>query len=192
MSSPEQLSSSPESVESHAESAAERLEALEKRGEQSPERSGEQKERAVETARAAAAEQAISKEKGGAEKGRKEPSGTPRRHGTISRKEKDASFKRHMKQVQSELSAPSRAFSKIIHNKAVEKTSDFIGATIARPDAILSGAITAFLLVLAVYLLARGFGYVLSGFETIAAFIIGWVLGIVYDYLKSVITGKPS
>lgn len=191
MSNPEHLST-PESRESNAEAAAERLEALEKQGEKSPEQSAEQKERTVESARIEAAEKAISKEKAGAEKDKKAPSTAPRRHGTISRKEKDASFKKHMKQVQGELSGPSRVFSKFIHNKAVEKTSDIIGNTIARPDAILTGAITAFLLVLAVYLLARSFGYVLSGFETIAAFVIGWILGIVYDYLKTVITGKPS
>ena len=95
-----------------------------------------------------------------------------------------------MSRVQAELTPSSRAFSKIIHAKPVEKTSEVVGSTIARPNAILSGAIVAFVLVLAVYLLAKNFGYVLSGFETIGAFIVGWVLGVLYDYFRVMITGK--
>ena len=95
-----------------------------------------------------------------------------------------------MKQVQSELPAPQRAFSKIIHNPVVEKTSEAVGKTIARPNAILAGSVVAFFAVLAVYLIAKNLGYVLSGFETIAAFIVGWLIGILYDYLRVMITGK--
>lgn len=95
-----------------------------------------------------------------------------------------------MARVQAEMSPPARVFSKIIHSKAVEKTSEVVGATIARPNAILSGAIVAFVLVLAVYLVAKNLGYVLSGFETIGAFIVGWVIGTLYDYFRVMITGK--
>ena len=97
-----------------------------------------------------------------------------------------------MKQVQTELSPTSRAFSKTIHNKAVEKTSEALGATIARPNAILSGAVMAFILTLAVYVTAKTIGYQLSGFETIAAFVVGWVIGIIYDYFRALVTGKSS
>lgn len=95
-----------------------------------------------------------------------------------------------MKQTQAELSAPSRAFSKFIHNPAVEKISEVAGNTIARPNAMLSGATFAFLLTLAVYLIARFNGYPLSGTETIAAFIAGWILGNLYDFFKTMATGK--
>ena len=59
-----------------------------------------------------------------------------------------------------------------------------------RPNAILAGAVVAFVLVLAVYLISKFYGYTLSGFETIGAFIVGWVLGILYDFFKVMITGK--
>ena len=42
----------------------------------------------------------------------------------------EASYKKTLDNVQKQLPAPSRAFSKIIHNSAVEKTSDAIGNTI--------------------------------------------------------------
>lgn len=104
--------------------------------------------------------------------------------------EEDVSFKATMKEVRSQMSAPSRTFSKVIHNKAVEKVSEGVGSTIARPNAILTGAIFAFILTLGVYLVAKNLGYPLSGFETIAAFILGWVLGISYDFLKVMVTGR--
>jgi len=191
MSSPEQLPSTAERSVEVSKQAGERLEQLKNTAENSVERSSEQKERTIENAQIEAAEHAISKEAGGAEKDRREPIQAPRRKGGISRKESEQSFKRHIGRVQEQLSAPSRAFSKIIHNKAVEQTSDFVGSTVARPDAILSGAVAAFILVLGVYLISKSFGYVLSGFETIAAFAFGWVIGTVYDYIKVLVTGKP-
>ncbi|HRN90324.1 MAG TPA: hypothetical protein PK543_01410, partial [Candidatus Saccharibacteria bacterium] len=75
-------------------------------------------------------------------------------------------------------------------NKTVEKVSDVVGSTVARPNAVLSGAVSAFILTLAVYIVAKTIGYRLSGFETIAAFIVGWTIGILYDYLRILITGK--
>lgn len=148
-------------------------------------------EKAAEKARIEALKSAISVEKGSAEK--KTRSGdapAPRRRGGISKKEKTTSYKKHMKQMQAALPAPQRVFSKVIHSPAVEKSSEFIGATVARPNAILSGAIVAFFLVLVVYVVAKNLGYVLSGFETIGAFIVGWVIGILYDYFKVLVTGK--
>jgi hypothetical protein len=149
--------------------------------------SGEKK---AERSRVEALEKAVSVEKGGAEKDRKPSTTPPRRRGAISKKEKKASFKKHMAQVQAEMSAPQRAFSKVIHNPVVEKTSEVVGATIARPNALLAGSVVAFFAVLAVYLIARTYGYALSGFETIGAFAVGWIVGVVYDYLRVLITGK--
>jgi len=111
-------------------------------------------------------------------------------HGPISKKGRDKSFKRTMAQIQKELPVSSKVFSKIIHNNVIEKTSDTIGSTIARPNALFAGAFTAFILTLLTYTVAKTIGYSLSGFETIAAFILGWIIGIAYDYLKVLITGK--
>jgi hypothetical protein len=192
MSSPEQLPSSAEQGAEVSESAAEQLEKLSKSLETGSELSKEGLEKTIESTTIEAKEKAVSTEAGGAEKDHKEPSAPPKRHGAISKKEKAKSFKRHLQHVQSELPTASRIFSKFIHNKAVETTSDFVGATVARPNAILTGAFVAFLLVLGVYILAKSLGYVLSGFETIAAFIVGWLLGAVYDYVKVLLTGKRT
>ena len=155
----------------------------EKVGESSPERA----ERSKEAARAKALESAVSIEKIGRTK-EKIAAPTARR-GSIKR-ERDASYTRTMSQVQSELSGPSRTFSKVIHNKTVESASEVAGATIARPNAILAGAIAAFICTLGLYLVSKRFGYQLSGFETIGAFAVGWVIGLLFDFLRTMITGK--
>jgi hypothetical protein len=191
--SPEQAPQGNERAEV-SEASSERLEELKNKLETGGELGAENLESAAKSAEKAKVEalkEAVSVEAGGAEKAAKAPKeGPARRRGGISKKEKEASFKKEMARVQAELSPPARVFSKFIHSKPVEKTSEVVGATIARPNAILSGAIVAFVLVLAVYLLAKQLGYVLSGFETIGAFIVGWVIGVLYDYFRAMITGK--
>lgn len=128
-----------------------------------------------------------------AKKAEREPASGERRKDRItSKSERAASYKKTMKQVESELSPIDRAFSKFIHNKTVERVSDVAGATIARPNAILVGSITAFIFTLAIFLVARYYGYPLSGTETIAAFGLGWLVGLLFDYLKLEFTGGKS
>ena len=185
----------PETNVENKEVSQEHYERIEAALEQGAEKAGiENGEKTEAKARAEALEKAISVEAGSAEKKGKEAKGAPagRRHGVVSKKERAASYKKHMQTIQAELPPVQRAFSKVIHNPVVEKTSEVVGATVARPNAILAGALVAFFAVLAVYLIAKHFGYQLSGFETIAAFIIGWVLGMLYDFFKVMITGKKA
>jgi len=112
------------------------------------------------------------------------------RRSAINKKDLNRSYKNTVRQIQGEMKTSSRVFSKFIHNGFVEKTSDIAGSTIARPNSMLYGSFFAFLLTLIVYVLAKNLGYTLSGFETIAAFIFGWVFGIIVDYLKVLFTGK--
>jgi hypothetical protein len=189
MSNSEQQPQGPENSVETPKVSAEHYEALDEKLEKKAENL-ESNEKAAEKASIEAQELALSVEKGSAEKKKPSEPSAPRRRGGISKKEKTASYKKHMANVQAELPAPQRAFSKVIHSPVVEKTSEFIGSTVARPNAILSGAVVAFLLVLVVYIVAKNLGYVLSGFETIGAFIIGWVLGILYDYFRVLVTGK--
>lgn len=102
----------------------------------------------------------------------------------VSRNQREQSFNRTMTHIQGELPKNERAFSKLIHNPAIEKVSDVVGATIARPDSILSGSIFSFVAVLALYLIANYTGFSLSGFETIGAFILGWLFGIIFDLVR--------
>lgn len=102
----------------------------------------------------------------------------------------DASFDREMKDIRSQMPATSRTFSKVIHNKTVEKASEAASKTVARPNAILAGSTFALIFTAAFYFWAKEAGYPLSGFETIAAFIVGWLCGIIFDFARIAITGK--
>lgn len=108
----------------------------------------------------------------------------------VTNKARKDSYNKIMQETQQQLSAPSRVFSKVIHNAVVEKTSEITGKTIARPNAILYGSIFAIVAALSVYIVARHYGYALSGFESIGAFIIGWLFGILFDFFKTMILGK--
>ncbi len=193
----EQLPQAPEQGAEKQELSSEQLESAYENAKNSQERAAEQAgiengEKSEAQARNEALKEAVSVERGGAEKKGKESGTAPaaRRHGVVSKKEREASYKHQMKQLQAELPATQRAFSKVIHNPVVEKTSEVVGSTVARPNAILAGSMVAFFLVLAVYLIAKHLGYPLSGFETIGAFIVGWLIGILYDFFRVMITGK--
>lgn len=189
MNSPEQETSQQEIEVGSPESAIEQQEKLNSIPER-PVESPRDLEAKAERARSEALESAISVESSSSEKKKAKEASSSKHRGPISKKQKEASFKRQMKEVQSSLSGPSRTFSKVIHNKVVEKASDAVGATVARPNAILAGAVVAFILTLGVYVTAKIVGYRLSGFETIGAFILGWIIGIIYDYLRVIVTGK--
>lgn len=109
-----------------------------------------------------------------------------------TRRDKNAKFNTIMHDTQSQMSPAGRTFSKLIHNPAVEKVSDISSKTVARPNAILAGSMMAFALVLSVYLIARHYGYPLSGTETMLAFAFGWVLGLMFDYFKAMFNGGRS
>lgn len=163
-------------------------EIQDKKAERGAEDAPEKVERAIEQAKAEANKEAIS----GREVNKGEHKAKHTEPTIITSASRKESYNHTMKQIQSEMSAPARAFSKVIHNPAVERISDTVGNTVARPDAILSGSLFAFVLVLALYLMARHYGFALSGFETIAAFVIGWGLGIIFDLIRSMIAGKRN
>lgn len=173
-----------------AENAKELHEILQEKRELSAEHERSRAEEAAEKAR-----EDIERLEKDAEKDKVsvELSPAEKRKATVADRRKlntDLSFKKTMTEAQSHMSAPSRAFSKLIHIKLVEKASEAIGNTVARPNALLSGAVFAFLFTVAIYVWTKNAGYPLSGFETMAAFIIGYLVGIIVDFVRIMITGK--
>jgi hypothetical protein len=113
-----------------------------------------------------------------------------KRGNVIDKSYLDKSYKRTIKQAQNSLNPTEKVFSKIIHNDVIDRASDIIGNTILKPNPILFGSFSAFIITLLTYLIAKSLGYQLSGFESIFAFAAGWIIGILFDYLKIIITGK--
>ncbi len=166
------------------DASQERLkERLESQGEQTKETQGNNLQEALE--KASSSEKIKQSHE-------KSPETKKRRDTRVPKKDKQVKYRQTMKDVQSELPVPSRVFSKFIHARAVERTSEVIGSTVARPNAILAGSLVAFVFTLSIFLVARHYGYPLSGAETLAGFGIGWIIGLLIDYLRIMITGKAS
>lgn len=189
MNSPEKLSPNNETTGEIQKAAAERSKELLGGPERSVEKSGEsQAERAAEARAAASKEALMSRERSGTEKKRASIDGTSLTHAT--KKQRKDSYTSTMRQIQSEMNTSSRTFSKVIHNKTVERVSEAIGSTAARPNAVLAGSVAATFLTLFVFIIAKQYGYRLSGFETIGAFALGWALGLIYDYARLMFSTK--
>lgn len=186
MNSPEVYKGS-ESTSELEKVAGEQLEKL-KRPEVSGEHSPEARSERAEVARHDAKE-VFSREAG--KERESQAAASPRVIRKVTKQEKAVAYKKTMKQIQSEMNPAARTFSKIIHTPAVEKTSQVLGSTVARPNALLAGGMFAFLFVLLAYFLAKKYGYQLSGFETIGAFALGWALGLIYDYAKLMFSRRP-
>jgi hypothetical protein len=88
-----------------------------------------------------------------------------------------------MRSVQKRLSPASRTFSKVIHAPIIEKTSEVLENTVARPSVTLGTTLTALLVGSVFYLTAYHFGYMLSGSELLFSFIVGALIGIVIEGL---------
>lgn len=176
---PEQTKNSESVRDEHQERLRQRMEEVGERSHENDEQSA--RHEALEAATIEQGKQPVAAER--------QPSPAERR-GPASKKEHETSFNATMNEIQSQMSPSSRTFSKVIHSKPVERVSEAAGTTIARPNALLSGAVFAFILTLVVYLVAKNIGYPLSGFESIGAFILGWLIGIAYDFIKAMITGR--
>lgn len=188
MNSPERISHHESSAELHEAAAEqkEKLRKLESSVEKSPEKSGEQ---LVADARKET-EAVFSKEAGKERRHGGEPTASARVIRKITKREKERAYKQTLSRIQSEMSPPARTFSKLIHAPVVEKASEVIGSTAARPNALLSGSVTAFILLAFVYAISHTYGYQLSGFEMIAAYGLGYALGLIGDYVKIMATGR--
>lgn len=67
-----------------------------------------------------------------------------------------------------------------------------IATTMARPAAILAGSLSALIVTSAIYIIAKTYGYVLSGSEWIFAFFVGWAIGLIIDWIRVALLGKRA
>ena len=183
------IGSSERGTEALENAAAERSVELKRHHEEGERHNeAESKASAIEKARTEAGSEALFSKEYSEE--RKQPHNDSEEPSFATKPQKETAYKQTMRDIQTTMKPTERAFSKIIHNPVVERVSDITGATIARPNALLFGSLFAFIGVLALYMYARYVGFALSGFDTIAAFIIGWVIGQLVDFFRIMIVGK--
>lgn len=110
----------------------------------------------------------------------------------VNKQLKDMAFSRSMTRVRKKLSVPSRAFSKVIHISAVDKSSEFIGKTVARPSSMLTGAFIAFIGTSALLWITRRYGYEYNYLLVILLFVGGAILGVAGEALWRATHKKPE
>ena len=177
--SPEQQRAAQELERAGKETQEKLREQIEQNAERGAERAHDEepaRHEAEQVAAEVAAEQQKQQEKQSAvaEKAEQKP---------LTKDDINKKYKETMTDMQAKLPKSSRVFSKVIHNPVIEKTSEVVGNTVARPNLIIAGAIGSLASVV-IYAIARRYGYELSGFETIGFFILGWTVGAIIEYAR--------
>lgn len=154
----------------------------------SPENLADSKE--VETARNEALELAKSQEVEPAAQAEKaKPDRQPDKPTKV---DLDANFERTMTSIRKDMTPASRTLSKIIHNPTVDKISNVVGSTVARPNLILAGALGTLVICTVIYMVAKFYGYRLSGSEAIVTFILGWMVGAIVEFARVGMSSKQN
>jgi hypothetical protein len=96
-----------------------------------------------------------------------------------------------MNTLRHQLEPMSRNFSKFIHTPIVEKTSEMLENTVARPSVAVGATWTALIVGSTFYLVARHYGYQLSGSELIFSFIVGAFVGLLIEGLVFMFRRRP-
>jgi hypothetical protein len=108
----------------------------------------------------------------------------------VNKQLKDMSFSRTMVRTRKRLSAPSRAFSKVIHAPVIDKSSEFVGKTVARPSGMLAGAFLAFIGTSILLWVTRYYGYSYNYLLVILLFAGGMVLGLAGEGVFRIVRKK--
>ncbi len=105
---------------------------------------------------------------------------------------KDMAFSRAMTRTRKRLSPVSRTFSKVIHSPVVDKPSEFIGKTIARPQGMLWGAVFAFIGTSGLLWITKHYGYEYNYLLAIILFLIGAVIGTALEGLVYLLKSRKQ
>ncbi len=99
----------------------------------------------------------------------------------VSRRERDAVFQSTMQQVRHQLTPAQRTFSRLVHAKPVEATSELLEETVFRTSFLWGGVIGGLIFGGALYLVARVQGFELSGSEFIIGLVLGGLIGFLIE-----------
>lgn len=108
---------------------------------------------------------------------------TPQSDMYVTKELKSQTWNRGITRIRKQLSAPSRAFSKVIHQPVVDSVSRVSATTVARPSGLLMGGIFAFLGSSIVLWMARHYGFAYNFFMFVILFVLGFCIGLLVEAL---------
>ena len=100
----------------------------------------------------------------------------------ITKHLKNDSYKHTLKKIRSNLSAPDRALSKVVHQPAVEKVSNGLAKTVARPSAFFGGSLGALIGSAVLVYMSRHYGFTYNYAAIFVAFAIGFTVALVIEF----------
>lgn len=105
-------------------------------------------------------------------------------------KARSASFKKTLNTVQAAMPQYQRTFSRFLHFRPIEVISDILASIIFRPYATAFGVIIATIYMLLSYVYSLYVGFPFSGPEVLVVFLVGWIIGLLFELFRIMISGK--
>lgn len=110
----------------------------------------------------------------------------------VNKQLKDMAYSRAMTRVRKKLSLPSRAFSKVMHSKLLDKPSEIAEKTIARPSGMLGGATFAALGSILLLWITKHNGYSYNYLVVLILFAIGLLVGLLTEvFIRLIKKARP-
>lgn len=176
----EKLSIGGEKFVESIDTSAESQKNLEKRLEQAEAVDKDSIERHIESLNRSVEQQAISGKE--LNVGDKTTESSQQTFGHTKHLKADA-FKRAQKNIRSNLSAPDKVMSKLIHQPVIDSVSNAASKTVARPSVLLGGGIGAFAGSAALLYLAKHNGFTYNYTVIFVLFIGGFFVGALAELL---------
>lgn len=174
-----------ETVDAHAE-AKHNLERIKKSAEAKNEA---EQQHMAEVARDKAEHEAISGKDVSVED-KKDSKASGNSGFAVEKNLKATAYKKQLERIRDHLSPTERTFSKFTHAKVVDKTSNVMAKTVARPTGILGGAVCALIgSVIALYT-AKHYGFTYNYLLFLALFVGGYLIGSSIELLLWVVVGR--
>ncbi len=105
----------------------------------------------------------------------------------VNKQLKDMAYSRALTRTRKHLSIPSRLLSRVVHSKALDRPSETVGKTIARPSSMLGGAFFALVGTSALLWITKKYGYEYNYLAVIVLFGIGMLVGLAIESLYKLI-----
>lgn len=111
-------------------------------------------------------------------------------HSGVHRELKSIAYARSMDRIRSNLSAPSRVLSKIVHTPAIDVVSNGLAKTVTRPSGILGGSTTALIGSIGLVYFSSHYGIAYNYTAFAVLYIAGYILGVILEAIVRMIKGK--
>lgn len=144
----------------------------------------------LEAARKAAAEQAVSATES-ASMAAEQPQADQSHSFAVHQQLKTNAYTQTLRTIQRRLPRVDQAFSKVIHNRRVEATSEFAAKSVARPSGILGGALFACIGSSVLVYLTRHYGFPYNYTMFIVFFVGGFGVGLLAELIVRLIRRHP-